>query len=127
MRQLEKIAFLDAGLGPLLGGALGGAGGYALGKGVINPLLEHKKRSIINKMLSGEELISKLDKGKTVAPIAAATIGALLLAALAANRAKKQERERLQDMLLYQQVQQGDMQGFSPDQQISFGSPNIGY
>jgi len=127
MRELEKLAFLDAGVSPLIAGAAGGLGGYALGKGVINPILERQRQSIISKMLRGEDILKKLEKGKAAAPVAAATIGALLLAAIAANRAKKQERQRIQDYLLYNQLRESDMQGFARGEEVGYGDPHVGY
>ena len=127
MRVLEKIAFLDSGISPLLGGALGGAGGYALGKGVINPILESKRKSILDKMMRGEEIVKGIEKGKATAPIAAATIGAILLAAIAANRAKKQERERIENYLLMNQLREQDMQGFSRGEEVAYGAPSARY
>jgi len=126
-RILKKLAFLDEGLGPLVAGGAGGIGGYMAGKHLINPILENRKRSIIDKMLRGEGILKKLETGTKVVPIAAATIGALLLAALAASRAKQHERERMQDQLLYAQLQEqmGSSQGFSPEDAVQFGSPNI--
>ena len=126
-RILKKLAFLDEGLGPLVAGGAGGIGGYMAGKHLINPILENRKRSIIDKMLRGEGILKKLETGTKVVPIAAATIGALLLAALAASRAKQHERERMQDQLLYAQLQEqmGNSQGFSPENTVQFGNPNI--
>jgi hypothetical protein len=120
---LKKLAFLDEGMAPVMAGGVGGAGGYLAGKHIINPLLENQKRSILDKMLRGESMLKKLETGTKIVPLAAATIGALLLAALAASRAKQHERERIQDQLLYAQLQEqlGNSQGFSQANEIPFG------
>lgn len=125
---LKKLAFLDEGISPVLAGGAGGVGGYMAGKHLVNPLLEKQKRSIIDKMLRGESMLKKLETSTKLVPIAAATIGALLLAALAASRAKQHERERMQDQLLYAQLQEqlGNSQGFSSANKIPFGSPDTG-
>jgi hypothetical protein len=53
-RILKKLALLDEGISPVVAGGAGGVGGYMAGKHIINPLLESRKRSIIDKMLKGE-------------------------------------------------------------------------
>jgi len=125
---LKKLAFLDEGISPAIAGGAGGVGGYMAGKHLVNPMLEKQKRSIIDNMLRGEGILKKLDTGTKLVPIAAATIGALLLAALAASRAKQHERERIQDQLLYAQLQKqlGNSQGFSASNEIPFGNSDIG-
>lgn len=130
-RTLQKLAFLDEGLGPAAAGLVGGAGGYLAGKHLLNPILESKKRSIINTMLKGEDLLQKLNTGTKYGPFAAATIGALLLAGIAANRARKLERERIEQQLLYAQLQShlgggGGDYDFSPQDQVRFGDPSGG-
>jgi len=129
-RVLQKLAFLDEGATPLAAGAVGGAGGYLAGKHLVNPILESRKRSVIDKMLRGEELLKKLEVGTKYGPFAAATIGAILLAGIAANRARKSERERIEQQLLYAQLQEqlgaGGGYGFSPQDQVAFGDPSGG-
>lgn len=97
---LNKIAFLDQGIGPLLAGGAGGVGGYMLGEKVIKPLLEGKQKSILEQMARGQSAVDKLERGKKIAPFAGAIAGALLLAAIASSRAKKQERERIERILM---------------------------
>lgn len=127
---LRKLAFLDEGLTPAAAGLAGGAGGYLAGKHLVNPVLEMKKRSILEKMLRGEEMVKKLETGTKYGPLAAATIGAILLAGIAANRARKSERERIEQQLLYAQLQQvmeaRGGAGFSPEDQVRFGDPSGG-
>jgi hypothetical protein len=118
-RILKKLALLDEGISPVVAGGAGGVGGYMAGKHIINPLLESRKRSIIDKMLKGESILKKLETGTKFAPIAAATIGALLLASIAASRAKQHERERIQDQLLYAQLQ--EQMGSSQANEVLFG------
>jgi hypothetical protein len=118
-RILKKLALLDEGISPVVAGGAGGVGGYMAGKHIINPLLESRKRSIIDKMLKGESILKKLETGTKFAPIAAATIGALLLASIAASRAKQHERERIQDQLLYAQLQ--EQMGSSQANEVPFG------
>lgn len=118
-RILKKLALLDEGISPVVAGGAGGVGGYMAGKHIINPILESRKRSVIDKMLQGENILKKLETGTKFAPIAAATIGALLLASIAASRAKQHERERIQDQLLYAQLQ--EQMGSSQANEVPFG------
>ncbi len=128
-RILQKMAFLEEGLTPAAAGLAGGAGGYLAGKHLVNPILESRKRSVIEKMLRGEDMIKKLNAGTKYGPLAAATIGAILLAGIAANRARKSERERIEQQILYAQLQEqlgGAGYGFSPEDQVRFGDPSGG-
>ena len=127
-RTLLKLAILEDGLTPAAAGLAGGAGGYLAGKHLLNPVLESRKRSIIEKMLRGEDILKKLETGTKYGPIAAAAIGAILLAGIAANRARKSERERIEQQLMYAQIQEqlGGGAGFSPQDEVKFGDPSGG-
>jgi hypothetical protein len=89
---LAKAAFLEEGVSPLLYGAGGAAGGYLLGKKVVDPLLSMGQDSLRYQINRAQKILEGLEKGKRVAPIAGATIGAILLAAIAAKKAKEKER-----------------------------------
>jgi len=96
--SVPKLAFSDEGALPLLGGAVGGVGGYMLGDKVIKPLLSRKEKSILDRIAMGDRAVAGIRKAKKIAPLGAAAIGAILLAALAARKARKKGEE---DMARY--------------------------
>lgn len=121
---LAKIAFLDEGALPWIAGLAGGAGGYYVGKKVIDPILGLGQENLRRKIHVFEKLIEGLDKGKKVAPFAGATAGAILLAAIAVKRAKKKERERMAQILA---MGGPEREGFSPHDRRSIGDPMAAY
>lgn len=90
---LAKTAFLEEGAWPWIAGAGGGVGGYALGKKVVDPLLKLKQDSILNQIRRGRKIVEGLERGRKIAPLAGATVGAILLAALAAKKARQDQAE----------------------------------
>lgn len=122
--MLAKLAFMDEGIGPLLAGLAGGAGGYYAGKKVIDPLLNVGQESLRRKVHMLESIIAGLEKGKKVAPFAGATVGAVLLAALAAKHAKNKEREA---MAKIQAMGGPGREGFEPEDRRSVSDPMAGY
>jgi hypothetical protein len=121
---LSKIAFLDSGVWPLIAGTGGGVGGYYLGKKVIDPLLTSRQNKIREQIARGEQWIGRMDKAKRLAPIAGATVGAILLATLAAKSAKRQERERMAQV----QAAGGPGQyGFDPGERYTSSNPEAAY
>lgn len=117
-KETEKKA---DGLYPTLaaagGGVAGGVGGWLLGEKVIKPLLEHQSESIAEKVLKQQKRMSQLNDLGTLAPFGGAAVGAIILATLAASRARQKEREKME-------VQQGggysayDNGGFDPGEQM---------
>lgn len=126
---MEKKSLMDEGISPLLGAGAGGLGGFVLGQNVIGPLLKRQENKILRQMQTGEQIVNKLRQGQRLAPILASAAGALLLASLAAKKAKENERQRISDLLLYQQLgqMQGADAGFLPQQQMPVGDPRSFY
>lgn len=117
---LAKIAFLDDGALPWIAGAAGGAGGYYAGKKIIDPLINASQENLRRKIRITEQLVDALEKGKKIAPFAGATVGAILLAALAAKRAKQKEREAMARIL---EMGGPEREGFDPRDRRSIGDP----
>lgn len=126
---MDKQSFMDEGISPLLGLGAGGLGGYALGQRVISPLLKRQENKILKQMRTGEMIVDKLRKGQRLAPILASAAGAILLASLATKKAKENERQRISDLLMYQQLGllPGGEAGFLPQQQMPVGDPRSFY
>lgn len=121
---LTKMAFLEEGALPWIAGAGGGVGGYYLGKKVIDPLLGMGQESLKQKMSMLEKIIGGLEKGRKAAPFAGATVGAILLAALAAKRAKQKERETMERI---EAMGGPEREGFSPYDRRYIGDPMAAY
>jgi len=121
--SVPKMAFADESALPLLGGAIGGAGGYALGEKVIKPLLSMKEKNILDRIALGEKAVSGIRKAKKIAPVGAAAIGAILLAALAARKARRKGEE---DMARYIAMTGGNANayqyGVTPNDMVDPGS-----
>jgi hypothetical protein len=117
--QQEKTAFLDEGLSPLLGGAGGALGGYRVGKHLVHPAVKWKEEGIRRQLERGADAMSKLQRVQKLAPVGMAIIGAILLAALTARKAKQQERERLQQYGPVPAYQYG----FNPSELQQAGDP----
>jgi len=121
---ISKIAFLEEGATPWLAGAGGGVGGYLLGKKVVDPLLKMKQESILNNIRKGRKIVEGLEKSRKIAPLAGATIGALLLAALTAKKAKDKQ---IEDMLRIQAAGGPGQEGFYPYNVRSVRDPRAAY
>lgn len=117
----EKKA--DDVLFPLLAGSVGGAGGWVAGKKFLEPLLESKERSLAAAIMAQEQRLANIRNLKKLAPFGAATAGAILLAALAASKARQSERER--NLQPYDPTRSG----FLPNNQVAWGNthPEIFY
>jgi 7-keto-8-aminopelargonate synthetase-like enzyme len=89
---------MDDFLAGILGAGAGGVGGYALGKKFLDPMLGRKAQQ-------AEEVARRLRKGQALAPLGAAALGALVLAAIAAANARKNERAKMEkEFFLRQQI-----------------------
>jgi len=86
----------DSGVLPLLAAAGGGAGGWALGKKLLQPTLEQKKLDLAEEIAKKQAKLKTLSKATTSAPLGAAAAGALLLAALSALYAKRGKESKSQ-------------------------------
>ena len=96
--DMSKEAILDEGLGPVAWGVGGGAAGYAGSKYIINPLLKHKENKILEQIAKGEKAVSGLRALQKIGPLATTTLGALLLAAIAAKISRNKTREEMRWM-----------------------------
>ncbi len=79
----------DPGVLPLVGAAAGGAGGYMIGKKLLQPALAKKEQTVLAEIAKSQAKLKNLNKMTSAAPLGAAAAGALLLAALAALYAKR--------------------------------------
>jgi hypothetical protein len=86
----EKRA--DDAMLPVLAGGLGGIGGWALGDKVLKPMLEAKEQSLAEAIVQHQKNMARVKGAKKVVPIGAAAAGALILAALAAIKARQDEQ-----------------------------------
>jgi len=121
---LHKVAFLESGAMPWVAGAAGGLGGYYAGKKVIDPILDIGQESLRRKIHIAERIIEGLEKGKKVAPFAGATVGAILLAAIAAKKAKQKERETMERV---EAMGGPEREGFSPYDRRYVNDPYAGF
>jgi len=116
-----KTAF-DPAIAALLAAAAGGTGGYFFGKKVLEPLAEGRVESIKDSIAAAQLAMSRWETVKEFAPAGAAAAGAILLAALAANHARKDEREKLRNMTgrSYRQYDPEGSSDYSPDSREAF-------
>jgi hypothetical protein len=111
---------------PILGAGAGGLAGHLVGSKIIAPLAEAKEKSLASEMAS---LQSKLDNWRRVREYGPATVtvaGAILLAALAARKARENERER-QGIPSRSLQQFNSSGGFRPEDQVEVGSGRAFY
>lgn len=101
----------DDGVLPLLGLGAGGLGGWALAKKFLTPTLEQREKTIAAEIAKKQTQLAQAGKLTKLAPIGAAAAGALLLAALAAMYARRDERAK----------QGTPSTGFSPYDQTQAG------
>jgi hypothetical protein len=94
---ISKAAF-DPAIAALLAAAAGGTGGYFFGKKVLEPLAGGRVDALKETISEAEKAMGRWETVKEFAPAGAAAAGAILLAALAANHARKSEREKLRGM-----------------------------
>jgi hypothetical protein len=116
----NSLYSLLAGLG---GGAAGGVGGWYAGEKLLKPALEHKEKSLTDAILNQEKSLARLKNIKTLAPFGTAAIGAIILAALAASKARKDEGENVD--LSHSYGPYSNM-GFDAGEQVYPGNPNPG-
>jgi len=82
----------DETLLPVLAGGLGGVAGWGLGEKVVKPMIESRERTLAEAIAKHQRDLARLKGAKQMVPIGAAAAGALLLAALAASKARQDER-----------------------------------
>ena len=98
MNPLVKQAILDSGASPVMWGGLGGLGGYAAGKAILDPYYDWRENRLEDQIASKERTLESIKGRRSMAPIIAAAVGALLLAAVASKKAKEKERDRMSRM-----------------------------
>jgi len=123
-RALKKQA--DDAIFPLLAGGAGGLGGYWLTDKFLSPYLKQREGAILAEIAKKQRAVDNLKKLRQYAPVGAAAAGAILLAALAASKARKSEAQRQQAYSVIQNpISSYDpsQSGFYPEEMINFGSP----
>lgn len=121
-----KTAALEEGLSPTLLGLAGGGGGYLAGKHLINPLLEAQTRNIQNRIQTGQQAIKKLQSAQKILPLLGGAIGAIVLASIAARKAREDERRKLERSLRWNTPEVKELlqetqpdKGFQPNERQS--------
>lgn len=121
-----KQADLDPSIAALLAGGLGGAGGFMAGKHLIAPMLERQEKNIAEEILKKQQSVDILKKLRGATPIGMAALGAVTLAAVAAAKARADERQKVD----LQHVLAGRLHpydptgaGFGAADNVAFGSP----
>lgn len=121
-----KVAF-DPAVAALIAGGIGGTGGYMLGKHVISPFAEGRVKAIQDAIAEQQKSMDRWSNVKQYGPAGAAAVSAIILAALAANHARKSEREKMDNMLDRQYANYDPQNmGFSPENRMNFGNYNSG-
>jgi hypothetical protein len=124
MRQLEMLAKMaesprtNEGTGsmafPVLAGGAGGIGAYALMRNILKPTLMAQEETL-------RRATAALTKTKMV-PLVAGALGALIIGTLAAQKARNDERRKIQwEMAARANApynRPGGSQGFSPHEQV---------
>ncbi len=85
----EKRA--DDAMLPVLAGGLGGIGGWALGDKILKPMLESKEQNLAEVIAKHQKNMARIKGAKQAVPLGSAAAGALILAALAAIKARQYE------------------------------------
>jgi len=123
-RRLQKQA--DDSIFPLVAGGAGGVGGFMLADKLLNPYLKNRENALLKEIAQKQVAVDRLRGAQKFSPFGAAAAGAILLAALAAAKARKSEAERQQAYNVIQnplQAYDPSGAGFYPDQQVPVGSP----
>ncbi len=76
---------------PVLAGGIGGIGGWALGDRVLKPMLESKEQNLADVIAKHQKNMARIQGAKKAVPLGTAAAGALILAALAAIKARQYE------------------------------------
>ena len=124
-RESTKQAFLEAGLSPLLGGAAGAGLGYLAGTHLVNPYLQQRAATIQQQIQAADANLARLTAMKKASPWVAGAVGALVLATLAAKKARADEREKIETRKFWMAPEnrgllneiQGAQTGFLPGEQ----------
>jgi hypothetical protein len=105
----EKKAF-DPAIATLLAGGAGGLGGYMAGKHMVDPLLANRETNIAKEIAEKEKTLGNIKSLRRFTPIGMAALGAVALAALAASKARSDERRKMQ----VQQMLAGHLRPYDP-------------
>lgn len=121
----EKKADMDASLGTLLAGGLGGGAGYMAGKHLVSPLIENKERDILREIAMKEQSLGRLRTMRKWTPIGIAALGAVALASVAALKARHDERSKIQQAQMGGRLVPYDPTGagFGAADQVPMGAP----
>jgi hypothetical protein len=120
----EKSA-LDPALATLIAGGAGGIGGYLAGEHVVSPLLRDREKGIEREIAEKERTLGRWRTARRYTPIALAALGAVALASLAAKRARKDERGKIQMQMMAGHLQPYDQTGagYGAADQVQMGAP----
>ena len=111
MRQLEALSKMgELSPGTVAAGAAGGIGAYALAHSILNPTIAMQEEAV-------RRAASSLTKTKMI-PLAVGAIGALLIGMLAASKARRDERAKMQ-----QQAYPHGGQGYVRGEQVAPNTP----
>ena len=121
-QAIEKQSQDDA-IFPLAAAGAGGLAGYGATQHFLGPYLERKKAEILAEIARKQQTVKNLDKIHKFAPFGAAAAGAILLAALAAYKAKSKQEEARRAVPTQIGAYDPSGAGFTPEMQIPFGSP----
>ena len=108
---------------PLVAAGAGGLGGYALSEKFLEPYLKQREASLLAEILKKQQAVRNVQKIQRYAPLGAAAAGAILLAALAAVKARKSEAARQQAYPNPIQTYDPAGAGFYPEEAVNMGSP----
>jgi hypothetical protein len=120
----EKIAF-DPAIATLLAGGAGGLGGYMAGKHLVDPLLEGKESDIMREIAAKQKSLGNVKTLRKFTPIGMAALGAVALAAIAASKARHDERSKMQvQQMLAGHLREYDQTGagFGAADQVPMGA-----
>jgi hypothetical protein len=122
----EKKADMDPSLAALLAGGAGGLGGYMAGEHVVSPLLERREAGILEEIAKKQKSLDVLKHIRKATPLGMAALGAVTLAAVAAAKARADERSKMNiQQILAGRLQQYDPTnaGFNASEQVPMGAP----
>lgn len=87
---------IDPSIAPLLAGGVGGLGGYLAGSKLLAPWMEDKENDILKEIAEKQKSVGNWQTARKFTPIAMAALGAVTLAAIAAMKARSDERSKMQ-------------------------------
>ena len=121
----KAAADVSEGMLPLLAGGVGGTAAWLGAKKIVNPLIKQQEaatEAAIKKLQAKKAMLGGLQK---TVPIGAAAAGALLLAAMAAIKARKNTQREMMGMDPQFRPYDPMRQGFYPEEQVQFNPGGV--